>query len=85
MPDLTDLTVDKPPLSPTILGLFRGEPIDAQAGAQEPRAILLYRRNLVRVARSRTELAKQIQITLWHELGHLRGADDDELRLRGLE
>ncbi len=95
MPDLADLTVDQPPLSPTILGLFRGEAIGeppaklpedrAGAGSQEPRAILLYRRNLVRVARSRAELAKQIQITLWHELGHLRGADDDELRLRGLE
>jgi predicted Zn-dependent protease with MMP-like domain len=95
MPDLADLTVDEPPLSPTILGLFRGEPLgeppgeppgdQARVGSREPRAILLYRRNLVRVARSRTELAKQIQITLWHELGHLRGADDDELRLRGLE
>jgi len=87
MPDLSDLTVDAPPLSPTILGLFRGAPLDDQSGlgVQEPRAILLYRRNLVRVARDRAELAKQIQITLWHELGHLRGADDDELRLRGLE
>ncbi len=99
MPDLSDLTADKPPLSPTILGLFRGDPIesgdgddedgssDPMAGIRkpEPRAILLYRRNLVRVARDRAELAKQIQITLWHELGHLRGADDDELRLRGLE
>jgi tetratricopeptide (TPR) repeat protein len=98
MPDLLDLTVDEPPLSPTILGLFRGEPLDEQAAPRsappaapaaapndEPRAILLYRRNLVRIAHDRAELAKQIQITLWHELGHLRGADDDELRLRGLE
>jgi predicted Zn-dependent protease with MMP-like domain/Flp pilus assembly protein TadD len=83
MPDLTDLTVDEPPLSPTILGLFRGEPLGEPG--EEPRAILLYRRNLVRMARSREELAKQVQVTLWHELGHLRGADDDELRLRGLE
>jgi tetratricopeptide (TPR) repeat protein len=95
MPELSDLTVDQPPLSPTILGLFRGEPLgdssddrsgpSGQQPGSDPRAILLYRRNLVRVARSRAELAKQIEITLWHELGHLRGADDDELRLRGLE
>ena len=99
MPEHSDLTVDQPPLSPTILGLFRGEPLDSDAGGRsgsspgasapsasaEPRAILLYRRNLVRIAKDRAELAKQIQITLWHELGHLRGADDDELRLRGLE
>ena len=34
---------------------------------------------------TRDELAKQVKVTLWHELGHLRGADDDQLRLRGLE
>lgn len=95
MPDLADLTVDDPPLSPTILGLFRGQPLAAapDPGApeaessqdSEPRAILLYRRNLLRVAHTREELAKQVQVTLWHELGHLRGADDDQLRLRGLE
>jgi predicted Zn-dependent protease with MMP-like domain/Flp pilus assembly protein TadD len=93
-PDLGDLTVDDPPLSPTILGLFRGEPlagVDAgkptagRSPGEEPRAIVLYRRNLIRVARSQEELEKQVRITLWHELGHLRGADDDELRLRGLE
>ncbi len=88
MPDVADLTVD-PPLSPTILGLFRGEPLGAEADGggdpEDPRAILLYRRNLVRMARSRDELKKQVQVTLWHELGHLRGADDDQLRLRGLE
>jgi tetratricopeptide (TPR) repeat protein len=86
MPELADLTVDDPPLSPTILGLFRGEPIDTEdEESGEPRAILLYRRNLVRVAHTREELAKQVKVTLWHELGHLRGADDDQLRLRGLE
>ena len=108
LPDVTDLTVDDPPLSPTILGLFRGEPLPqpgsnpgglasgpaAQSAPGAPggtggpgdlRAILLYHRNLLRVAHTREELAKQVQVTLWHELGHLRGADDDELRLRGLE
>jgi tetratricopeptide (TPR) repeat protein len=92
LPEIADLTVDDPPLSPTILGLFRGDPLTAPdsgpAGARasdEPRAIVLYRRNLVRIAHNREDLEKQVRITLWHELGHLRGADDDELRLRGLE
>ena len=87
MPELSDLTGDDPPLSPTILGLFRGDPLgqEEEDGSGEPRAILLYRRNLVRAVRTREELAKQVKVTLWHELGHLRGADDDELRLRGLE
>ncbi|MHB8417733.1 MAG: metallopeptidase family protein [Myxococcales bacterium] len=87
LPDVEDLTVDDPPLSPTILGLFRGEPLEADAGAAcgEPRAIVLYRRNLLRAVRSQEELETQVKITLLHELGHLRGADDDELRLEGLE
>src|SRR5262249_62403216 len=28
LPDINDLTAEKPPLSPTILGLFRGLPLD---------------------------------------------------------
>jgi predicted Zn-dependent protease with MMP-like domain len=101
LPDIEDLTVDDPPLSPTILGLFRGEPLAqpdagkatlgsagskvACAAKAEPPAIVLYRENLVRAVRDRDELQKQVEITLRHELGHLRGADDDELRLEGLE
>ena len=90
LPDVADLTVDDPPLSPTILGLFRGEPLgDAGAvdggAAPEARAIVIYRENLLRAVRSHDELETQVRITLLHELGHLRGADDDELRLQGLE
>jgi tetratricopeptide (TPR) repeat protein len=97
IPDVEDLTVDDPPLSPTILGLFRGEPLaeSVDGGAPvasaacpaptEAAAIVLYRVNLLRAVRSRDELQRQVEITLLHELGHLRGADDDELRLEGLE
>jgi predicted Zn-dependent protease with MMP-like domain/Flp pilus assembly protein TadD len=51
----------------------------------EPRSIVLYRKNLARAVSSRVELEKQVRITLWHEIGHLRGADEDDLRERGLE
>jgi predicted Zn-dependent protease with MMP-like domain len=34
---------------------------------------------------SREELLEQIQVTLLHEVGHLRGEDDEELAARGLE
>ncbi len=51
----------------------------------EPRSIVLYRKNLARAVTSRAELEKQVRITLWHEIGHLRGADEDDLRARGLE
>jgi tetratricopeptide (TPR) repeat protein len=84
-PSDEDLLAPTPPLSPTILGLFRGAPLCANDGATPERTIVLYRKNLIRAARSRDELRQQVRTTLLHELGHLRGEDDDELRTRGLE
>ena len=52
---------------------------------EERRAIALYRLNLIRAVQSKEELREQVRTTLHHELGHLRGEDDDALRARGLE
>ncbi|HME91322.1 MAG TPA: metallopeptidase family protein, partial [Myxococcaceae bacterium] len=49
------------------------------------RSVALYRRNLARAVRNKDELARQIRLTLLHEIGHLRGEDDLELAARGLE
>src|SRR5262249_47468435 len=102
LPDLEDLTAEKPPLSPTILGLFRGLPLDYDEQAAVPtpsgrsrkghaarpaesvpvqcdagdRAIVLYRRNLLRTVKDGAELDQAITRTLQHEVGHLRGEDD---------
>jgi Flp pilus assembly protein TadD/predicted Zn-dependent protease with MMP-like domain len=84
LPDLSDLTAEEPPLAPTILGLFRGAPL-GEAPEEEPRAIIIYRKNLARAVGSRDELVSQVRTTLLHELGHLRGEDDEALRARGLE
>lgn len=84
LPDLTDLTAEEPPLAPTILGLFRGAPL-GEAPESEPRTIVVYRKNLARAVQSRDELVAQVRTTLLHELGHLRGEDDEALRARGLE
>lgn len=92
LPELADLTSGEPPLSPNILGLFRGTPLgeacepepDAKPGAP-CRSIALYRKNLARAVKSKEELLEQINVTLLHELGHLRGEDDSELAARGLE
>jgi tetratricopeptide (TPR) repeat protein len=91
VPALEDLLAVDPPFSPTILGLFRGPPLGETAvpgssgGVPEPRSIVLYRKNLARAVGSRKELERQVRITLWHEVGHLRGHDEDDLRARGLE
>ncbi len=85
-----DLLSGEPPLSPTILGLFRGPPLGERcesdrASKQPCRSVALYRRNLTRAVKTREELIEQIRVTLLHEIGHLRGEDDVELAARGLE
>lgn len=92
LPAEADLTSGEPPLSPGILGLFRGTPL-GEACEPEPdarpgtpcRSIALYRKNLARAVTTRDELVEQIRVTLLHEVGHLRGEDDSELAARGLE
>src|SRR6185436_15780393 len=102
LPSTEDLTAEKPPLSPTILGLFRGLPLDWNAHEPLPtqsgragkgktmpgraeddspasarcapvdapdRAIVLYRRNILRTVRTEQELDQAIMRTLLHEVG----------------
>jgi predicted Zn-dependent protease with MMP-like domain len=88
LPDTTDLLAVDPPLSPSILGLFRGPSEDEPclpSDGPRCRAIVLYRKNLLRFARDPKELSEQVRVTLLHELGHLHGESDDDLRARGLE
>ena len=87
LPANEDLLANTPPLSPTILGLFRGPPLGEPCdGSETPcRSVVLYRRNLARAVRTSEELREQIRVTLLHEIGHLRGEDDEELAARGLE
>ncbi|MFL5346446.1 MAG: metallopeptidase family protein [Hyalangium sp.] len=87
IPQDDDLLSGEPPLSPTILGLFRGPPLNEECdGTETPcRSVVLYRLNLARAVRTPQELLEQIQVTLLHEVGHLRGEDDEELAARGLE
>ena len=86
LPPLDDLVLTDPPLSPTILGIFRGPPLDEACGDEKPcRSISLFRKNLARVTHDRAELEEQVRVTLLHEIGHLRGEDDAELASRGLE
>jgi predicted Zn-dependent protease with MMP-like domain len=84
-----DLQASDPPLSPSILGIFRGAPLPHKASMDPwshfPSSIVLYQRNLERFAGDRTELVEQIGITLIHEVGHFLGLDEEQLWERGLE
>ncbi len=78
LPAEADLLAGDPVLSPTIVGLFR----PGEEGRRD--GIVLYRRNLLRISRTIEDLRREVRDTLRHELGHLRGEDDAELRDRGL-
>ena len=89
LPDPSDLAAVKPPFPPTILGLYRGPvghapALPPQPGEEAP-SIVLYRKNLARAVKTRSELSEQIRDTLLHEVGHLEGLDEDDLRRRGME
>jgi Flp pilus assembly protein TadD len=86
LPDPVDLAAVKPPFPPTILGLYRG-PVGHSTHPHdgETPSIVLYRKNLARAVKTRAELSEQIRDTLLHEIGHLEGLDEDDLRRRGME
>ena len=44
-----------------------------------PDRILIFRGPLLRMVASEDELVDEVRITVWHELAHYFGIDDDEL------
>jgi predicted Zn-dependent protease with MMP-like domain/Flp pilus assembly protein TadD len=89
LPAEEDLLGSDPPLSPGILGLFRGAPFGQKASMDPwshlPSSIVLYQRNLERAVSTRAALVEQIEVTLVHEVGHFLGLSEEELYQRGLE
>jgi predicted Zn-dependent protease with MMP-like domain len=87
LPSNDMLTEVDPPLSPDLLGLFVGRHIFAQSPTAvpgAPGAIFLFRKNLLRACSDADELAREVRVTVQHEVGHLMGLDEDELEDWGL-
>lgn len=75
-------------ITPAILGLFLGRSLRERSVFDPPDlppTIFIYQRNLERICRTREELLHEISLTLYHELGHYLGLEEDELEARGLE
>ena len=89
LPPVSELLLSSPPLSPQLLGLWRGTPLSERSvfdpWSEMPAAIVLYQKNLQRFARDEQELVEQIRITVLHEVGHALGLDEQALMERGLE
>ena len=65
-----------------LLGLFHGVPLNRRSvqGISGPNHIVLYRRNLLSYCRSKRQLARQIRKTIIHELAHLVGMSEQQIR-----
>lgn len=72
---------------PDILGLFSGTELgggDALGPGDEPPVIHLFQRNLERICSDLETLRGEIRVTLYHEIGHLFGFDEDGVDGLGL-
>ena len=70
-----------------MLGLFDGVPLPETGDPEamlRPNRIFLFQRNLERMSASREELQEQIRVTLYHELGHYLGFEEEDMDDLGL-
>lgn len=88
-PELLEGEAGSDPLPPTLLGLFMGATLTEQGSTEViaplPTRIFVFQRNIERLVRSEEELHDQIRITVWHEVGHFLGLDEDDMHARGLD
>jgi predicted Zn-dependent protease with MMP-like domain len=71
---------------PRLLGFFQGTPMP-EDGALSPSVtnILLFKRNLERMAEDEAHLAEEVRVTVLHETAHYFGLDEDDLEALGLD
>jgi predicted Zn-dependent protease with MMP-like domain len=74
--------------SSMLLGLYEGVPlprrgIDYGVVPVMPDTITLFQKNIESIARSESEVRRQIRETLIHEIAHYFGMDEDDIREAG--
>lgn len=75
-----------PPIDPLVLGLFVGQPhgaVESSWASDQPR-ILLFHKNIAKIAGDIEVIEDELRKTLFHEVGHFLGFDEDQLEEMGL-
>ena len=90
VPDIETCSQYDPPAPPgEVLGYFSGMSLMDRSienpWSNLPSAIVLFRRNLERIAWDHDRLLEELRITVFHEVGHFLGLDEDDLEARGLD
>lgn len=70
----------------TLLGLYHGTPLTerhVEDPYRYPERIVIYKRNIERMCRSRQRMIAQIRKTVLHEIGHHFGLSERQLRELG--
>jgi predicted Zn-dependent protease with MMP-like domain len=67
----------------SLFGMYTGVPLPVREGGPgasgHPERIAIYRQPILRSCANRAQAEREIRITLWHELGHYLGMDEDDL------
>jgi predicted Zn-dependent protease with MMP-like domain len=75
-----------PPMDPCLLGLFVGVPVTEKSAMDTtphlPDTVFIFQRNLERSCEDHETLVHEIFDTLYHEIGHHFGFDEDALAAR---
>lgn len=76
------------PVAPDTLGLFVGTSLLDRSffnALEAPGTIFLFKRNLERACPDHETLIQEITITLWHELAHFLGFEEEDMPRLGLD
>ena len=71
----------------TLFGLYTGVPLPERQGGEPllPDRIAIYRQPILRSCSTRAEAAREIKVTLLHELGHCLGMSEADLARLGYD
>ena len=74
---------DEPPEDePELLGFYDGIPLSERTtsyGVVAPDRIMIFRGPHLRMCVDSDDVAEEVRVTVWHEIAHYFGIDDDEL------